>query len=344
MQDNGRLDHTIVSCASTAWFSLQAGRGNGAGAEARRQGEAKTGTVRRRGACAAPAAGIVAGAVTFSSLASSPPEVGLRQTPSAQWPLVHCTSNLHGAPRAAALAGPHAPSSPETLSSARQRSLAVHVRSQQSCPRSGRSRTRPRGCTSPAGFPRSIGPPSCASTRRLDGARVAVLDAERVDLGRAAKLIRVAGPDQGRSPASATRPAEQVHRRHAARDEPSSPGSRSCRLARRRSRAADARTAPIRARSAASETAPPNRSPPAPSLATSFCSSVQRVPARRRRTKTYAAPRRSSFQCAPDERAVAGERDGGAEVVERGPVTRDQLLLLGPEPPPLRRKTWAAPR
>ena len=55
------------------------------------------------------------------------------QTPAA-WrtcPLVHWTSNLHGAPGAAAFAGPHTPSSPETLSSARQRSLAAQVRSQQ---------------------------------------------------------------------------------------------------------------------------------------------------------------------------------------------------------------------
>ena len=48
-----------------------------------------------------------------------------------QCPLVHCTSNLHGAPGAAAFAGPHTPSSPETLSSARQRSFAAQVRSQQ---------------------------------------------------------------------------------------------------------------------------------------------------------------------------------------------------------------------
>jgi hypothetical protein len=55
----------------------------------------------------------------------------LAHAPSAQRPLVHCTSNWHGAPAAAAVAGPHAPSPPETLSSARQRSLGAHVRSQQ---------------------------------------------------------------------------------------------------------------------------------------------------------------------------------------------------------------------
>ena len=88
------------------------------------------------------------------------------QTPSApeQCPLVHCTSNLHGAPGAAAFAGPHTPSSPETLSSARQRSLAAQVQSQQipssQCPLVHSS---PR-MQEPGPGPASIGPPSCPTS------------------------------------------------------------------------------------------------------------------------------------------------------------------------------------
>ena len=39
---------------------------------------------------------------------------------------------------------------------------------------------------------------------------------------------------------------------------------------------------------------------------------------------------RSAASVGPDQRAVAGERDGGAEVFARGAVARDELLLLGP--------------
>jgi hypothetical protein len=83
------------------------------------------------------------------------------QTPSLQRPLVHCTSKLHGAPSAAAFACPHVPSSPATLSAARQRSLAAHVRSQQMP-----SSQWPLAHSSPRehdGTPASIDTPSCAA-------------------------------------------------------------------------------------------------------------------------------------------------------------------------------------
>jgi hypothetical protein len=51
--------------------------------------------------------------------------------PSAQRPLVHWTSKPHGWPSAPDAAGPHVPSAPATLRSARQRSLGEQARSQQ---------------------------------------------------------------------------------------------------------------------------------------------------------------------------------------------------------------------
>jgi hypothetical protein len=85
----------------------------------------------------------------------------LAQTPSVQWPLVHWTSKLHGAPSAAAFAGPHVPSSPETLRAPRQRSLGEQVRSQQvpssQCPL---VQSSPRVHDPVAGVPVSIAPAS----------------------------------------------------------------------------------------------------------------------------------------------------------------------------------------
>jgi peptidoglycan/LPS O-acetylase OafA/YrhL len=101
-----------------------------------------------------------------------------QQTPPVQRPLVHCTSKLHAAPGAAVFAGPHTPSSPATLSAARQRSLAAHVRSQQmpssqcplahSAPREhepvseAAASTRPP--SGPSTPPASLEPPSPLST------------------------------------------------------------------------------------------------------------------------------------------------------------------------------------
>ncbi len=56
----------------------------------------------------------------------------LQQTPPTQKPLVHSARVKHRTPSTATAAGPHVPSPPSTFKSARQRSLAVHSRSQQS--------------------------------------------------------------------------------------------------------------------------------------------------------------------------------------------------------------------
>ena len=334
-----------------------------------RQSHAKPGAwpVRRRASRATGAATVAASRLLTASCTGRPCRAGIRrarrlsqQTPPAQWPLVHCTSNAACRARAPPPSpGPHTPSSPETLSSARQRSLAAQVRSQQmpssQCPLAHSS----RGCTSARLSARRIGPRRrCArsgqSASDWQGAQAGLrpLQAKGPHVGLpskpAGKIVQVpsaAAPSaieqapqapaqsmlQQRSstqcplaqsasveqaPPLSIRARRRRRRREAGRRNWPRSG-RGRRRARRTSRTGrrmspslatslcssvqgpaisreDVRRAATgrpqctdRARSAASETAPPNRSPSAPSLATSFCSSVQ---GRRRgaaiRTKT----------------------------------------------------------
>ena len=93
-------------------------------------------------------------------------------------------------------------------------------------PRSARSRTRPRASTSPCRKPpHRRRPPSCPPTppastsASLEPPSPLSTPSEKT-IGRAAKLVGIAGPDQGLVGGERDGPAEQVEDRHVARDEP----------------------------------------------------------------------------------------------------------------------------
>ena len=184
--------------------------------------------------------------------------------------------------------------------SARSRRRSDRNRSR---PRSARSRTRPRACTSPVGSPASIEPPSCASAESASAASASAAPASRRRRRSHRRRARIGRPrrEAGRCSWRRSGPGRRRARRtsRTGRRSVRRPRASLCSCSRllpfrAKTYAAPGPDAPIsaRCRSSASETALPNRSPSAPSLATSFCSSVQGASGRRCRSGDRRRPRR----------------------------------------------------